>query len=268
MKRAVSLAVLLVSAEFASAASIDDVRIAVIAMRGQEPKDSESRVATPQLTVAKHQLRDWIDARLKGISRSAEVATIEHELNSDLTTAGLICDYNDAAKPTCPEWFQMGFAAPVHLKRDGVFLVLTTGVGIECGYDHSAYIYAWSNDGWHRAWQNEQNTYPEKEYKPQALDAVLISSYSRANDYVVLTVGHQTWCASNWHDVFLSAYRLGPDPEAAPLIGRFTLGVSGSRSSDPGCRDQHGCTGRVHAGKYRRGRAQPASDSALQAEPK
>jgi hypothetical protein len=97
-------------------------------------------------------------------------------------------------------------------------LILQTGIGIECGFDESAYIYSWSEEGWRRVWQTEQNTYTEKAYKPQTIHSVLISPYNRANDYVVLTLGSQPWCSSALHDVYYRAFRLGPDSEARPLV--------------------------------------------------
>ncbi len=66
--------------------------------------------------------------------------------------------------------------------------------------------------------ENEQNTYTEKAYRPQSLQAVLISRHSEANDYVVLTLRTESWCASNWHNVYFRAFRLGPDLVAAPLV--------------------------------------------------
>lgn len=97
-------------------------------------------------------------------------------------------------------------------------MILQTGVGIECGFDESAYLYSWTDEGWRRVWQTEQNTYTEREYKPQTIEAVLVSSYSQTNDYVLLTLGWQSWCLSGWHDVYYRAFRLGPDPSAAPLV--------------------------------------------------
>ena len=45
-----------------------------------------------------------------------------------------------------------------------------------------------------------------------------LTLYNKANDYVVLTLGSESWCQSFLHDVYYRAFRLGPDPEARPLV--------------------------------------------------
>ena len=46
----------------------------------------------------------------------------------------------------------------------------------------------------------------------------MISPWNPANNYVALTLGVQTWCASVWHDIYYRAYRIGGDPLARPLV--------------------------------------------------
>ena len=46
----------------------------------------------------------------------------------------------------------------------------------------------------------------------------MISPYNKGNDYVLLTLGLQSGCSSGWHDIYFRAFRLGPDPLAAPLV--------------------------------------------------
>jgi hypothetical protein len=214
--------VLLISCLPAGAASdLDALRSTLASMRGPKTEGFILRGSGPRLTVAKHQLRDWVEGRLTGITRIADIGAVEREANAALGKAGLFCGRNDPTKEECPDWWLMGYLEPIALKREGVFLVLITRVGIECGTDQSAYIYSWSDDGWGRTWQNEQNTYTDKDYRPQTLDAVLISPYSPTNDYVVLTLGSESWCSSNWHNVYYRAFRLGPDPDAAPLVSGY-----------------------------------------------
>jgi hypothetical protein len=97
-------------------------------------------------------------------------------------------------------------------------VVVETGVGIECGYDESAYLYAWSKEGWRRVWQNEQDVYTEKEYRPQTIYSVAVSGWNKGNEYLVLTLGSESWCSSTLHNVYYRAFRLGPDPSAPPLV--------------------------------------------------
>jgi hypothetical protein len=193
---------------------LDALRSSLIAMRGKPPDYGGPRGATPQLTVVKHQLRDWVESRLPSLSPSRDEGELQRTLNSELRAAKLFCDDQEP----CPFWTQLGYLADFSLRRSGGFLILQTAVGIECGYDQSAYIYSWSVEGWRRVWQTEQNVYTEKVYKPQTIHSVLISPYNKANDYIVLTLGSEPWCSSNLHDVYYRAFRLGPDPDARPLV--------------------------------------------------
>ncbi|HSP69768.1 MAG TPA: hypothetical protein VLN48_18720, partial [Bryobacteraceae bacterium] len=137
-----------------------------------------------------------------------------------LHEAKLFCGEGQA--PECPDQFLNGFLGDVSLKRESGFLILQTALGIECGFDESAYVYSWSAEGWRRVWQNEQNTYTDKDYKPQTLHAVLISPYNRENNYLVLTLGSQPWCFSVWHPVYYRTYRMGPDLASKPLLDAET----------------------------------------------
>jgi hypothetical protein len=130
----------------------------------------------------------------------------------------LFCGESAAGQNACPDWTLLGFLADLKIHRSRGFLILQSGIGIECGYDDSAYLYSWSDEGWRRVWQNEQNVYTEEAYKPQSIEAVLISPYSKANDYLVLTLGTQPWCSSSWRSVYYRAFRLGPDPGSLPLV--------------------------------------------------
>ncbi len=110
------------------------------------------------------------------------------------------------------------FSRDPTVRRSDEFLILTTASGIVCGYAQSAYIYRWVGEKWTRIWQNEQNTYTEKDYAPQNLHAVLISHASSSNDSVVLTLGSYPWCSSNWQVVYYRLFPLGHDLESAPIV--------------------------------------------------
>jgi hypothetical protein len=194
---------------------LEPLRTMLVPLRAVKPQDQPGpRGATPQLTAIKHHLRDWVESRLTPLSARADETEAAREWNSELRDAHLICD----PQADCPNWGLLGYLEEVRLERSGGFLILTTGIGIECGFDESAYMYSNSSEGWRRVWQNEQNTYTTAAYHPQTLHQVLISPYSRTNEYVVLTLGSESWCASTWHDVYYRAFRLGPDPSAPPLL--------------------------------------------------
>ena len=198
---------------------LEALRSTLLPMRARQPDTTAGlRGATPQLTVAKHQLLDWLEFRLGSVGQAVDVRELQRGLTLELRDAGLSCRVDEPTESRCPEWTLSGFVGPLTVERSASFLVVTSGVGIECGYDQSAYVYSWSGAKWVRVWQNEQNIYTKDEYKPQTLRSVLISPYNRANDYLVLTLGSESWCASSWHNVYYRVYRLGPDQAAQPLV--------------------------------------------------
>jgi len=200
-------------------ARLEALRSTLIGMRGTHSGPGAPRGATPQLTVAKHQLRDWVESRLTALTLRGDEGEFERKLNSELREGGLTCgDERSPMRQPCPDWILAGYLGDVQVRRRAVFLTVQTAFGIECGYDESVYLYSWSGEGWRRVWETEQNTYTEKEYTPQTIHAVLVSPYSKANDYVVLTLGSQPWCSSNWHQVYYRVFRLGPDIQARPLV--------------------------------------------------
>ena len=220
VKRLGLLAVALACTALAKDPRLDALRLTVTSLRGKPPDSSAPRGVTPQLTVVKHQLRDWMESRLATLPERGDVGELERRLNSELREAGLFCGETNG--PPCPGFalsdLLLGFLDDLKLRRSGVFLIAQTGVGIECGFDESAYVYGWSGEYWRRVWETEQDTYTEKAYRPQTIQSVLISPYNRANDYLVLTLGLRSWCSSGWQPVYYRAFRLGPDPLAPPLV--------------------------------------------------
>jgi len=231
MVRLLPILALLCCPGLAADTRLDALQSTVTGMRGKPPDFGGPRGATPQLTTAKHQLRDWVESRLSALSERGDEDEFQRKLNSELGGAKLFCEYFPApGQLQCPDWTLLGFLNPLRIHRAATFLIVMTSVGIECGFDDSAYVYSWSEEGWHRVWQNEQNTYTEKEYLPQSLDAVLISPYNRTNDYLVLTLGSEPWCSSAWHSVYYRAFRLGPDLQAGPLLDRARWAYLGTHN--------------------------------------
>jgi len=73
--------------------------------------------------------------------------------------------------PTNP----LGYVDDVRVNHAGEFISVVTAVGINCGYDESAYAYTWKNGRWQRFWDREQNSYTKESYRPQQVNYVLIS---------------------------------------------------------------------------------------------
>jgi hypothetical protein len=209
----------------AAETGLESLRSLLMGLRKADPA-AGLRGATPELTTAKHQLRDWVESRLAAWTSEGDEHAFERELNAELKAAKLTCD------EPCPSDRATGYVGELTVRRTPRFVIVQTGLQIQCGFDESAYLYAWTEGKWRRVWQNEQNNYTEKGYRPQRLRAVLISPESPTNDYLVMTLGSESWCTSAWRYVYYRVFRLGPDPEAEPLLDRAETAYYGRR--DPG----------------------------------
>ncbi len=132
------------------------------------------------------------------------------QLNDELQRAGLFCD------DKCIDMVDfngLGFLdeARAQTKQYGKFLIIRTGVGIVCGFDESAYVYQRIGKEWKRFWEDEQNTYTEDAYKPQFIDAVLISPTDKQSlGFRILKLGEYQWCTSNWRSVYHRLWAVTP----------------------------------------------------------
>ena len=194
----------------------------------------DTRGATPALTVAKHQLRDWIETRLASFPENGDTAMLAAEFHAGLRDAHLFCD-------DCFPSFR-GYVDEVEINREGKFLVVRTSAGIWCGYDDSAYVYQWADGRWKRIFEAEQDDYSSGKYFPQILYAVHISPP------LLLTLGSRPGCSVAFQPVYYKVWRIGkPKPllegtefayvgEFPPIKGRvgpddarveFTVGGTG-----------------------------------------
>jgi hypothetical protein len=162
-----------------------------------------TRGATPVLTIAKHQLRDWIETRLAKFPEGGDTAMLAAEFHSGLRDARLFCD-------NCFPSF-LGYVDDVQVNRDQGFLIVRTSAGIWCGYDDSAYVYQWSGGRWRRIWQSEQNVYSRQNYLPRILYSVHISPP------LVMTLGSRPGCSVAFQPVYYSVWRIGSN---RPLFER------------------------------------------------
>src|SRR5689334_14290897 len=74
----------------AQEARLSALRSSLVAMHAQPSEPVGPRGATPQLTAAKHQLRDWIESRLGALTRTGDEGELERKLNSELREANLL----------------------------------------------------------------------------------------------------------------------------------------------------------------------------------
>lgn len=206
-------------------AKLDAIRALLAPMRADKTKGRTARGATPALTDVKHHLRDWIESRLadlhwNGVRWTPNPKVLQEQLNGDLDSAGLFC----GANVPCPEETGLGFLGRVVIDIERGVLMLRTAVGIDvCGDDESAYAYQWSETEkkWQRFWESEQDDYQEGKYFPQRLQDVQISPADfrpgiDRSEHLILTLGVEPWCSSNWHDVYYRVWQT--KSSSAPVL--------------------------------------------------
>jgi hypothetical protein len=154
-------------------AALVEIRNLLLPMRAAPLDTLGPRGATPAFTGVKHRLRDWVESKLHEFRDEADPGALAHELNLELRTAKLSCDW-DAEPPEkgCPNQVQPGYLGEIRLTV-GETLVVTTQVGVVCGFDQSAYAYYWIDGRWKRFWQSETNDYSEGRYTPLNLKAAV-----------------------------------------------------------------------------------------------
>jgi hypothetical protein len=166
----------------------------------------DTRGATPVLTIAKHQLRDWIETVLKQFPENGDTAALGADLHAGLRDAHLFCD-------TCFPSF-LGYVDEVQIDREREFLIVRTSTGIWCGYDDSAYVYQWVNQGWRRIFDEEQTVYTAQKYLPRILYAVHISSPGSDRRRLIMTLGSRPGCSVAFQPVYYNVWQTGPKPRA------------------------------------------------------
>ena len=195
---------------------LTDLRKTVLEIRQYANQHQEVRGGLPQVTVIKHQIRDWIEARLASFPQNGDAAMLAETLHHGLSQAKLFCDVDSDCFPT-----SLGFLDEIQIEGQREFLIAETavGVGIRCGYDYSAYIYQWSDGKWQRIWENEQDDYSASAYSPQLLHSVQISDPGPDGKRLILTLGTQAGCLT-FKEVYYRVWRLGTQ---TPLLDKHEL---------------------------------------------
>jgi hypothetical protein len=159
--------------------------------------------ATDDVTTVKHALRDWVESQVIAAPQALDPRTLSASLHAALRDADLLC----ADMIACARNF-LGYLDDVRVYRAGDFLNVVTAVGVNCGYDESAYSYAWKNGRWQRFWESEQNTYTENGYRPQDVYDILISAPAADGRRLLVTLGAQTGCTGGFKNLYARAWRL------------------------------------------------------------
>jgi hypothetical protein len=192
-------------------AQLGALRATLASLHSAEPT-VETSGARPELTVAKHQLRDWIETQLSSLKDIAEEQAFAAHINETLKAVA-IPDIGDDQN-------LLGSLGGVSFSSESGLLIITTAVGILCQYDESAYAYKRVNDHWQRIWESEQNDYSPKKYAPQHLAAVhVLQPFKDGHEDgppFVMTLGNDWGCASFWHPVYYRVWRV--DASSSKLL--------------------------------------------------
>ena len=206
-----------------------ELQAALSALRGHFAENPETGGASPAFDPIKHALRDWLLARLPPEKPTEEsVAALAEAINTALREADLTCPAgNDADDGPCihdRQFFPLGYLDEVRLELHdwgdgGIFLAVRAGLGVSCGFDVSAYLFAWSAGGWRLAWQGEQNDYAKERYRPGWIGEVGIGPRDeKTGARLVLTLGSNPACISSFQAAYLRLWRMGARLEDSRLL--------------------------------------------------
>lgn len=163
----------------------------------------------PELTIAKHQLRDWIETQLASFKVDGDENALADRLNQELRPVGV-----EDAVGTAVEQNYLGSLDGIGISREEGLLIVTTGFGIFCMSDESIYGYKFVNSRWQRVWESEQNDYSPNRYTPQSIAAVHVWQSQKDGKGVgslyVMTLGNHWGCVSAWHPVYCRVWRIEP----------------------------------------------------------
>ena len=182
-------------------------------LRSQADKHRDTHGAAAPLTAAKHQLRDWVESRLAREGQGLDTRAFAETLHVALGGATLLCnDFRDE----CDTNF-LGYVEDVRVNREGEFLIVVTSMGIRCGYDESAYVYAWDSR-WRRVWEHEQNIYTEQGYLPQVIHDAQVSPSEGGRSRLLMVLGSQTTCSGAFKDIYARAWQIDDARRFVPAL--------------------------------------------------
>lgn len=198
--RASSALLLLYLAAPAQNDSLAALRATLARLHQHRSENAGTLGARAELTVAKHQLRDWFEQRLPSLGAAPDLDASNRALQEAL--ASLFC-------PDGCVFSALGFVDTVRLRRSGEFLFVRTSVGIRCGYDDSAYVYQWIGSKWQRIFETEQDVYTKAGYRPQTIYDVQIAPPDANGNRLALTLGARSSCADAFQPMYYRIWSLG-----------------------------------------------------------
>ncbi len=180
--------------------------------------------AASELTDAKHQLRDWIESQLARTGENIDGIALQAALHAAVRDADLLCSECD--------FNFLGYLDDIRITRSAGFLIVVAPIGINCGYDESAYIYAWDGQAWRRVLEHEQTTYTVQAYLPQLVDGVQVSSPDAAGRRLIMLLGNQTVCGGAFKNLYARAWRLDADGRTEQVLNWTGYGNDGIPALD------------------------------------
>ena len=222
---------------------------------------NQMRDAGPELTPVKQSLRTWVEQQLPPVPLATKdgivypiggesLTRLSGRLNQALDDARLTCGtwgapgYRCNPKPGADE-SERGYVGETAVKSfgDDHYLMITTNVGIACGYDQSAYLYDQGADHhWRLLLSIEQNNYGKDDYRPEnflSIDVAAPPNPAIDDAPLVTAIGFGPWCQSNWRSLNTRLWRATPATTTPhPLLDRddgLYLGgdfIAGARVTD------------------------------------
>jgi len=196
---------------FAALAGAEDRQLqalhaTLVALRARPVEAANFYGGAPELTTAKHQLRDWIETRLNEHKTFPKPKALQNELNAALKGVSVQISEDEQNR--------LGTLGKVKVREESDVLILTTAIGVICSLDVSAYAYQREGGGWRRVFELETNDYGKDKYWPQARRAVHVwresSERLRSETLFMLVLGNGAGCTSIWHEVTYSIWLVGP----------------------------------------------------------
>jgi len=201
------------------AAPLASVRATLRQLAGHSDERKATNGAAPELTDAKHQLRDWIESQLARAGQDIDRMAFQAALHAAVRDAALLCSECD--------FDFLGYLDDLRITRSNDFLIVVTPIGINCGYDESAYVYAWDGQAWRRVLEYEQTTYTAQDYLPQLVDDVQISPPDAAGRRLIMLLGNQTVCGGAFKNLYARAWRLDADGRTERILNWTGYGNDG-----------------------------------------
>ena len=215
-------------------------------VRATKPINTD-RDAGPELTPVKQALREWVETQLPPPSKpgriegtldvpdSGSLKQLAAQLTEKLDKASLTCGDLESPSYRCKgvdDFFETerGYVGPVQLgtlySGSTQFLLLITGVGVQCGQDESVYIYQPEANRWKLVVESEQDDYRRGVYSVQNVTEVALSDSSAESNKaaplpLVATLGFGPWCSSTWSSLTTRVWRISTATTSPkPLLDR------------------------------------------------